>query len=128
MNKRVSFAVLAVLFGFVFAAGLAAQTGPSAHSFTGVITRIDLSGNTISVRNDEGESVFQLSGDTTISGPFLEPGMVSLEGLTPGMFVSVLYRGQDPIRVADAIDVMSGGQGQVSQGREYPFTCGNQVC
>ncbi len=126
MNKKVSFAVFAVLFGFVFAAGLAAQTGPSAHSFTGIITRIDSSNSTISVRNDKEERVFQFSDNTMISGPFLEPGMAGLEGLTPGTFVSVLYSGQDPIRVADAIDVSSGGQ--VSRGQSYPFTCGNQVC
>ncbi len=126
MIKKVSFAFLAVLSGFVFAAGLAAETDPPAHSFTGVITRIDLSGNIISVRNDKAERVFQLSGDTTISGPFLEPGMANLESLTPGMFVSVLYRGQNPMRIAAAIDVMFGGQ--VFQGQEYPFTCGNRVC
>jgi hypothetical protein len=126
MNKNLFFGVLGVASLFVFAAGLAAQTGPSAHSYSGVITRIDLDGHFISVGNDNSERTFQLSGDTHITGTLLETGMAGLESLRPGMFVSILYRGQDPVQVADAIDIMS--EGQVFQGEEYPFICGTQVC
>jgi ABC-type Fe3+-hydroxamate transport system substrate-binding protein len=126
MSKNVSFAVLAVVFAVIFAGGLSAQTGSSAQSFSGIITAVDAAGNTVSVRSGNSERLFVLNGNTQIEAPLLEPGMAAPEILKPGMLVNVLYSDGEPLQVAELINIVSGFQ--ASQGQEYPFTCGNQVC
>ncbi len=126
MDKKIALSAMIIMMGFVFLAGAWAQSGSSARSFNGVITRVDPVNHVISIRNGNTESLFQVNGATQVTGRLMERGMATPKDLRPGMLVSVLYREGDQTRVADVIKIEQGSQ--TSQGQEYPFTCGNQVC
>ena len=125
MKKGLAFTALLLTVGLVLVGGVWGEKNYLPGAFSGTITKVDLAGKGIVVRNHEAEMTFQWNNKTRVKGPGGEE--LVFADLKKGIMVTVLYREENRNRVANQIDVKTANP-EALKGLALPFDCGVTVC